>query len=287
MKKSIITIFAVVSLASINLAMARTLFVSDIDDTIKVSHVLDKSDAVLNALKIRNQFTGMSQFYQMYRNVDPTAIFVYVSSAPEIIMDRSHRVFLRYNKFPPGELFLRKSLQDTQFKLRTIRKLIQTHNPERLILVGDNGEHDPAIYARIHAEYPTIPTFTFIHQLYSVHSKSERGSRLEADQIPFVTAVDLSMRFNEKQLVPFYNETFGFLSKFALSIVKENFKNDDGLQAIPPWEDCRDYFNIVELIKAKWQPTLKWPWQRYDSLYSLLTSYDAKIYSRCVSGPLD
>ena len=45
-------------------AAADTLLVSDMDDTIKVSYVLDKDSVVANVAMIHNVFMGMPELYQ-------------------------------------------------------------------------------------------------------------------------------------------------------------------------------------------------------------------------------
>ena len=46
-------------------AQAQTVLVSDIDDTLKISHVLDWADAAGNLVQMGNHFLGMSQVYNL------------------------------------------------------------------------------------------------------------------------------------------------------------------------------------------------------------------------------
>ncbi len=138
--------------------------ISDIDDTIKDSHVLDKQ------LLIRNTFVnplhavpGMSELYQTYSANHQNVAFHYVSSSPLQLYPLLTE-FLQQEKFPAGSLHLRSiKLIDELFKEgsssqrhkhQQIRGLIQQFPKRKFILIGDSGEADPEIYANIAKDYP-------------------------------------------------------------------------------------------------------------------------------------
>jgi hypothetical protein len=81
--------------------------ISDMDDTIKVSNVLDKQELLLNTF-VRPFIAaeGMAQFYQKLVNQNPGASFHYVSSSPHQLYPALNG-FLQENAFPPGSLHLR------------------------------------------------------------------------------------------------------------------------------------------------------------------------------------
>ena len=94
----------------------------------------------------------MSELYQELQD-SQTSIY-YVSGSPEIIRFRV-REFLEDNDFPQiQQLVLRKSLkQDTiLYKIETIRKLIAKLGPDKIIMIGDDTEHDPEIFNTIYQE---------------------------------------------------------------------------------------------------------------------------------------
>lgn len=267
-------------------ASAKTLFVSDIDDTIKISYVLDTSDKIKNAVKIQNQFYGMAHLYRAYQASDPTAQFAYLSAAPRSLMKKPHELFLGIHQFAKGELLLREHLSDHNFKINSIRKLIETHKPEKVILVGDNGERDPMIYAQAQAEYPSIPIHIYIHQAYSFRNHRETGVEPLPNQIQFVTAIEIARSFLLK----------GFLTQAAFSnlslaivpkIVRQSGDENSGSRAIPGWVDCRDHFGIVQLERSRWHlsPSLRLNTKR--PLSEWLDAYDAKIKARCLNGPIN
>jgi hypothetical protein len=138
--------------------------VSDIDDTIKDSHVLDKQ------LLIRNTFVnplhavpGMSELYQTFATGQDKIAFHYVSSSPLQLYPLLTE-FLQQEKFPAGSLHLRSiKLIDELFKEgsssqrhkhQQIRGLIQQFPKRQFVLIGDSGEADPEIYAAIAEDYP-------------------------------------------------------------------------------------------------------------------------------------
>jgi hypothetical protein len=194
MLKFIFTTFAF-SIYIGQFASAKTIFISDIDDTIKRSHVLDKSDAIFIANKVDYAFTGMSTLYNLIK----TDSLFYVTNAPEKLMYRNHSDFLQYNLFPAGKLLLRPGFEDN-FKETTITKLILDEKPDQVILIGDNGEQDTLIYAKIIEKFKSKPIqfFTFIREDYPTipHTTDEVGRKLEDGQVSFITAGELAVKMS-------------------------------------------------------------------------------------------
>jgi hypothetical protein len=137
---------------SLNFAYSNTLIISDVDDTIKVTNVLNKKDAVLNGLFSRKAFSGMSELYQEFNTNDS---FIYYLSGSPKILNKAIESFFDINEFPqPGNLILKSTLISTYFyKLNEIRNLICLSNPDDIILIGDDTEVDPEVYDVISKEY--------------------------------------------------------------------------------------------------------------------------------------
>ncbi len=150
-------------LSEVQLIPKRGLSViSDIDDTIKISEVLDKKKL------IRNTFAepflaspGMPEFYRHLN--EKGAYFHYVSASPWQLYPSLKR-FMK-NHYPKGTISLRKfrvkdsSLIDffkpsSDYKLTKIRDIIERYPKHQFILIGDNGEHDPEVYNIIAKEFP-------------------------------------------------------------------------------------------------------------------------------------
>jgi phosphatidate phosphatase APP1 len=246
-------------------AQAETLLVSDIDDTIKVSHVLGSQAALENVPHFNNVFLGMPELYQFLAR-DSKIKFAYVSNAPSKLMYYPQRLFLSYNSFPEGEMYLKQNLFDKDHKVNAISNLILTLHPTQLILIGDNGEKDSETYAEIQKRFPQIPTQTFIHQLYSVNSKSETGHVLQPGQIGYASAVDLAFQLKKSGS---FNETS--YQTFLMTVAPPIVFQEDGLYygsiAFPAWLNCKD-LDARDLIAA-------------GEVDAQLFAYSQKIQMRC------
>jgi len=148
----------------------RLGIISDIDDTILVSHVLDKSALLKNSLTVpplqRDAVPGMAALYQrlLKRNPAPasSAVF-YVSASPRQLTDNL-RAFLGSQGFPRGVLRLKdvsshgegtllgKNQQD--YKRRVLEAVFLAYPQVRFALFGDDGEQDPEIYAALREKFP-------------------------------------------------------------------------------------------------------------------------------------
>lgn len=284
MRICVLFVLVFVSLSS----FSKTLFISDIDDTIKISHVLDTRQAIGNALRIDNHFYGMSQLYSSYSKVDSSAHFIYVSAAKKNVMWGLHRNFLRLNGFVPGDVILREKLSTEEFKLATIRNLVKTHKPNRLILVGDNAEKDPYVYEKIKNEFSEIETLIFIHQVYSYRSKSDVGVEPQIGQILFVTAIDLAREFLVANLVD-TDSYEALIQEIGPVIVRQSLNRHKGAVAFPSWIDCTDYIEwagldrvVIASSGVRKNAVWAWPWQRKDKTSDILLQYDEKLKARCL-----
>ena len=152
---------------------AKTLVVSDVDDTIKVTNVLNKADAVYNGLFSTRAFTGMSEVYNGLNNAD-TTIF-YVSGSPEMIRSKVSKMLI-VNKFPQKDnLILKSGRQDTfAYKFSNISKLINEQNPDEVILLGDDTEKDPEIFDAISKTFPS--------QIKSIHIRLIQNRKLPVNE---------------------------------------------------------------------------------------------------------
>ena len=148
--------------------------ISDIDDTIKISHVLDQKELLTNTfLRPFRAVPGMSNAYQRWSEAG--AVFHYVSSSPWQLYPALSR-FMEEQGFPAGSFHLKTfRLQDGGLqalfappeagKLSVIRNLLETYPKRRFILVGDAGERDPEIYGDIARRYPQQIRHIFIRQV--------------------------------------------------------------------------------------------------------------------------
>jgi hypothetical protein len=139
--------------------------VSDIDDTIKVSQVRDKPELLMNTFC--RPFRPAPGMAELYRKWDAKGVrFHYVSASPWQLYPPLAE-FIREHQFPGGTFAMKPfRIQDgtalnvlgTQntYKRSIIEPLIQQFPQDQFVLIGDTGEQDPEIFARLAADYPQV-----------------------------------------------------------------------------------------------------------------------------------
>lgn len=161
--------------------------ISDIDDTIKITRVLDKEELLANTFL--KEFEPLPEMALIYRGwATQGAAFHYVSASPWQLYPELN-LFLKNAGFPQGEIQLRYlRIKDSsffafmqassEFKIRTIEGIIQRYPERKFILVGDSGENDPAVYAAIARAHPRNVLKIFIHLVLTDpgHRKSTADS---------------------------------------------------------------------------------------------------------------
>ncbi|KAI8141290.1 hypothetical protein BJV82DRAFT_182106 [Fennellomyces sp. T-0311] len=134
--------------------------ISDIDDTIKDTQILAGARTVLSNtfFKHPREVSGMADAYMRWYTQG--ASFHYVSNSPFQLMPMLDR-FLKSSDFPPGSMHLRLDgnmlarlvEMPGRAKRDAILQIIKDFPQRQFILIGDSGEIDLEIYARIAAEY--------------------------------------------------------------------------------------------------------------------------------------
>jgi hypothetical protein len=160
--------------------------VSDIDDTIKVSNVLDKEALLRNTFrKPFKPVPGMAPVYQEWAR-SAGAQFHYVTASPwQLYVPLSE--FTRSNGFPAGtfhmkdfrvkdETLLQLFASPERYKPGLIEPLLRRFPKRQFILVGDSGEKDPEIYGALARQHPGQVWGIFIRD---VSSESDNGRRYE------------------------------------------------------------------------------------------------------------
>lgn len=140
--------------------------ISDFDDTLAVSNVLERGKFVENVL-VKDELTqpvveGMAGFYACLRDKPSKPVFALVSGSPVQYVARVSR-FLQRHDFPVFGLYLRDLGPSTlsDYKQPVIRALLKAV-PGPVVLVGDSGEKDPEVYAQLRAEFPERVKAIFI-----------------------------------------------------------------------------------------------------------------------------
>ena len=147
------------------------LLVSDIDDTVMVSHSATIFRRLRELLtknpRTRRQFEDLASYYRKLAlagtNADTPNPFFYVSSSEWNLFDYLVE-FFRYNRLPKG-IFLLSQLKyrwqllisgknKHEGKLARISRLLEMFPKQQFILLGDNSQHDPIIYTTIAKKFP-------------------------------------------------------------------------------------------------------------------------------------
>lgn len=147
--------------------------VSDIDDTIKESNVANRRELLINTfLREYRCIDGMGELYRSW--AARGAAFHYVSSSPWQLFDPLHE-WRSNDGFPPGTLHLRtfrlrdqvirRKANAKRRKSRSIGKMFKDFPRRRFVLIGDSGERDPEIYAKMCGKYRDRIAGIFIRDL--------------------------------------------------------------------------------------------------------------------------
>ncbi|MBI3542733.1 MAG: DUF2183 domain-containing protein, partial [Deltaproteobacteria bacterium] len=129
------------------------LIISDIDDTIKITNVLDKDKAVENGLFGDRTFLGMAELYQELASNGgmKAAPVVYMSGSPPILLGEIRKMLVGGHKFPDGNFRLRDWLKTKDvysFKSAGMLALHAIFAKSKTVFVelGDDTERDMDVY---------------------------------------------------------------------------------------------------------------------------------------------
>lgn len=132
--------------------------ISDIDDTIKISEVADRSKLITNVLARRYAAVpGMAEIYRQWASAGVACHFV--SASPWQLYWSLVR-FCRHAGFPPATYHLKKwrlrepSTLDlfkasAELKIDAIEQIIRDFPGRRFLLVGDSTQKDPEVYGEL------------------------------------------------------------------------------------------------------------------------------------------
>ncbi|HUP77326.1 MAG TPA: phosphatase domain-containing protein [Pirellula sp.] len=180
--------------------------VTDIDDTIKLTEVNSRKRMLLRTFaEPFEAIEGMASAYQRW--AEQGALFHYVSSSPWQIYDALNQ-FLVDEHFPLGsmhlkwfrlrdEIFKRWQIIRRKSKGGVIRTLIKRLPGRTFILVGDSGERDPEIYAKLASKFPSQVARICIRQ---IDANPLNGNRLNRIYRRYGMTVPIQVFANPAQL---------------------------------------------------------------------------------------
>lgn len=146
-------------------------FISDIDDTIMISHSATiwrrLRELFIKNPRTRKTFTDASAYYRLlalsHTDAGQPNPFFYVSSSEWNLYDYLVETF-RYNELPEGTFLLNqikrwKDLIKTgktghEGKLMRVMRILDAFPNQKFVFIGDNSQRDPSIYTTIANKYP-------------------------------------------------------------------------------------------------------------------------------------
>ena len=157
--------------------------ISDIDDTVKITEVTDKTKLIRNTFF--REFAAVDGMAPLYRKwAAQGAVFHFVSSSPWQLYEPL-RELMNESGFPEAAWHLKpfrvkdvsaRSLfaDPTEYKLTTIEKVLKAFPQRWFILVGDSGEKDPEIYGELARRHP--------EQIEAIYIRDVTGEGREAER---------------------------------------------------------------------------------------------------------
>jgi phosphatidate phosphatase APP1 len=200
-------------------ADVRLGVVSDVDDTVIVTMLPRPLVAFRNAFLLheedRRPVQGMARLYRRLARAYPETPFVYLSTGAWNVAPALHR-FLRRHDYPAGPLLLTDwgPTEQTVFrsgrehKRTQLRRLFEELPDVQWLLIGDDGQADPEVYAEAAREHPDSVAGIVIRQLSAGEQLATHGSPLgapEPDDVDIVIGEDgdsLAEQMRRRGLLP-------------------------------------------------------------------------------------
>lgn len=205
----------------------KAIIISDIDDTIKISHVRNPSMKILRGFYAYDVFVGMNYLYHTLGSQFRRSNFYYVSAALKSLSFYWHSKTLEYAGVPTGEMFLRENQEKKEFKLSALRKILAFNTTKRVFLFGDNAEYDSIVYDQIQKEYPHRKFYIFIRKAYP------DGNPIMPGQEEFLTPLDVAVSLYEKKVFSF--EKLKWLIDRILFLAHTDVQESEGTNFLPEY----------------------------------------------------
>ncbi|UWF76681.1 MULTISPECIES: App1 family protein [Microbacterium] len=179
--------------------------VCDVDDTVMVTALPRPFIAAWNSFVVdehaRIPVPGMSVLLEQIMRSHPGAPMIYLSTGAWNIAPTLRR-FLSRHLFPAGAMLLtdwgpthdRWFRSGREHKARNLRRLADEFPGIRWLLIGDDGQHDEAIYSEFQREHPGSVAGVAIRRLLPAEAVLA-GGRTEVEDhsgegVPWVSAED-------------------------------------------------------------------------------------------------
>lgn len=179
--------------------------ISDVDDTVMVTALPRPFVAAWNSFVLdehaRQPVPGMAVLIERLVRDHPGAPVVYLSTGAWNVAPTLQR-FLGRHLYPPGALLLtdwgpthdRWFRNGREHKAHNLRRLAREFPHVKWMLIGDDGQHDDALYTEFTSEFPDHVTAVAIRQLSPAEAVLAGGRTAVNDHsaagVPWVTDSD-------------------------------------------------------------------------------------------------
>ncbi len=173
---------------------ARVGLVSDIDDTVMITHLprilIAGWNTFVRSELVRQQVPGMASMYRALAAEEPGMPVFYLSTGAWNIAPALTR-FLRRHDFPVGPCLLTDwgptntgwFRSGQEHKERELRRLLEEFPEVSWVLVGDDGQHDPVIYGELAEEHPERVEAICIRELTPAEQLLSSGLPVATDEL--------------------------------------------------------------------------------------------------------
>lgn len=179
--------------------------ISDVDDTVMVTALPRPFLAAWNTFVLdehaRNAVAGMAVLYDRLMQAHPGAPVIYLSTGAWNVAPTLTR-FMERNMYPRGPMLLtdwgpthdRWFRSGQEHKRTSLERIAEEFPAMKWLLIGDDGQHDEAIYGEFLAKHPENVAAIAIRQLSSAEAvlaggRSAGGER-EGSPVRWVYAPD-------------------------------------------------------------------------------------------------
>ena len=150
--------------------------ISDVDDTVMVTALPRPFLAAWNTFVLdehaRTPVAGMAVLYDRLSHANPGAPVIYLSTGAWNVAPTLTR-FMERNMYPRGPLLLtdwgptrdRWFRSGQEHKRSSLRRIAEEFPSMKWLLVGDDGQHDEALYGEFSTEHPENVAAVAIRQL--------------------------------------------------------------------------------------------------------------------------
>jgi len=207
------------------LAPEGTIIVTDVDDTLKHTHVMEKIELIHRLLTTDYEpIDGAAKFLNrlVAQSTPSHPVNVIYLSATPMGLYPFYKMFLEDHGFPSGTLEMVPLMMDGlkamshlrhahEFKVKTLKRWIKLFPNRRWIFLGDSGQSDPEAYADV------------AHEL----RKSHEGDTSWRIMIREVTHVNSPKRYVEVNSLERFNKAFHGLPYEQLRVFQHYEELDD------------------------------------------------------------